>query len=155
MSRTTLLALQVLVAVVCIAIWHIFSTYSFFGVRLLPPFFFSNPVDVAARVVKWFVDGTIWKHLWITLLEAMLAFARAMRPLFSRAVAEHEALIAEAAVGDVLRKNGWLKIYRNGANYEAARRDLEIVAKAGITFEALDQGQALKLVYDMPHFHRI
>ena len=37
------------------------------GVTLLPPFFFSNPVDVAHRVVKWFADGTIWKHLWITL----------------------------------------------------------------------------------------
>ena len=23
---------------------------------------------------KWFVEGTIWKHLWITLVEAMLAF---------------------------------------------------------------------------------
>ena len=44
------------------------------GDTLLPPFFFSTPVDVAQRVVKWFVDGTIWKHLWITLIEAMLAF---------------------------------------------------------------------------------
>ena len=24
--------------------------------------------------MKWFVEGTIWKHLWITLVEAMLAF---------------------------------------------------------------------------------
>jgi D-amino-acid dehydrogenase len=37
---------------------------------------------------------------------AMLAFAETMRPLFSRAVAEHEALIAEAGAGDVLRKSG-------------------------------------------------
>ena len=28
----------------------------------------------ARRIVKWFVEGTIWKHLWITLLEAVLAF---------------------------------------------------------------------------------
>jgi NitT/TauT family transport system permease protein len=74
MNRTTLLTLQVLVAVACIAIWHVFSTYSIFGVKLLPPFFFSTPYDVAARVVKWFYEGTIWKHLWITLVEAMLAF---------------------------------------------------------------------------------
>src|SRR5689334_18199477 len=74
MERTRLLILQILVAVVCIAAWHIFSTYSFFGVRLLPPFFFSTPGDVAARVVKWFYEGTIWKHLWITLVEAILAF---------------------------------------------------------------------------------
>ena len=74
MNRANLLALQILVAVVSIAAWHIFSTYSFFGVRLLPPFFFSTPLDVAARVFKWFVEGTIWKHLWITLVEAILAF---------------------------------------------------------------------------------
>jgi NitT/TauT family transport system permease protein len=74
MNRATLLVLQILVAVVSIAAWHIFSTYSIFGVRLLPPFFFSTPYDVAARVFKWFVEGTIWKHLWITLVEAILAF---------------------------------------------------------------------------------
>src|SRR6478736_3608094 len=35
---------------------------------------FSSPSDVAARIVKWFVEGTIWKHLWITLVESVLAF---------------------------------------------------------------------------------
>ena len=40
----------------------------------MPPFFFSTPLDVATRIVKWFVEGTIWRHLWITLVEAMLAF---------------------------------------------------------------------------------
>ena len=74
MDRTRLLALQILVAVVCITFWHVFSTYDIAGVRLLPPFFFSTPLDVASRVAKWFVDGSIWRHLWITLVEAMLAF---------------------------------------------------------------------------------
>src|SRR5437660_367264 len=45
------------------------------GVLVLPPFFFSTPGDVVARIVKWLVEGTIWKHLWITLMEAILAFA--------------------------------------------------------------------------------
>ncbi|MGN6462836.1 MAG: ABC transporter permease [Pseudolabrys sp.] len=74
MSRWTLTALQVLVGVAVILLWHILSTYPVFGVMLLPPFFFSNPVDVAARIVKWFVEGTIWKHLWVTLTESALAF---------------------------------------------------------------------------------
>ena len=46
MSRVTLLALQVLVAVVCIVLWQVLSTVPVFGKILLPPFFFSNPVDV-------------------------------------------------------------------------------------------------------------
>jgi NitT/TauT family transport system permease protein len=75
MTRLTLLSLQLLIAVIAVLVWHLLTTVPIGGSTLLPPFFFSNPVDVAARVVKWFADGTIWKHLWITLWEAMLAFA--------------------------------------------------------------------------------
>src|SRR6185437_7725626 len=74
MSRAPLLTLQVLVAAVSVAAWYVFSTYPVFGHMLLPPFFFSNPVDVWAQIVDWFVSGVIWKHLWITLWESMLAF---------------------------------------------------------------------------------
>src|SRR6266487_4206828 len=74
MNRLTLLSLQILVAVVSLALWHVLSTVPIGGVILLPPFFFSTPGDVAGRVYKWFVDGSIWRHLWITLVEAMLAF---------------------------------------------------------------------------------
>src|SRR5471030_961911 len=74
MSRITLLLLQAGVAIVSIAAWHVFSTYPVFGKILLPPFFFSNPLDVAEQIVKWFATGVIWKHLWVTLIEATLAF---------------------------------------------------------------------------------
>jgi len=74
MSRPVLLLCQLLVAVVALALWHVFTTVPIFGRVLLPPFFFSNPIDVASQIVDWFVRGTIWKHLWITLLESALAF---------------------------------------------------------------------------------
>ncbi|WP_426614274.1 ABC transporter permease [Bradyrhizobium sp. McL0616] len=74
MSRVTLLALQVLVAVVCIVLWQLLSTVPIFGKILLPPFFFSNPIDVFEQIVKWFWSGVIWKHLAITLWESILAF---------------------------------------------------------------------------------
>src|SRR5260221_14461455 len=74
MSRITLLLLQALVAVVSVALWYALTTYPIFGKILLPPFFFSNPVDVGAQIVAWFVSGVIWKHLWVTLVESILAF---------------------------------------------------------------------------------
>lgn len=74
MSRPTLFALQVLVAVVCIVLWQVLSTVPVFGKILLPPFFFSNPFDVFSQIVKWFASGVIWKHLGITLAESILAF---------------------------------------------------------------------------------
>ncbi|OYU86894.1 MAG: ABC transporter permease [Bradyrhizobiaceae bacterium PARB1] len=74
MSRPMLLLCQVLVAVVAIALWHVLTTVPVFGRILLPPFFFSTPVDVFSQIVAWFVSGMIWKHLGITLLESLLAF---------------------------------------------------------------------------------
>ena len=75
MTRIKLLLLQIMVAVVSLAIWHILTTYPIFGRMLLPPFFFSNPVEVVKQIYVWFATGVIWKHLYVTLIEAMLAFA--------------------------------------------------------------------------------
>jgi NitT/TauT family transport system permease protein len=75
MSRLTLLVCQLLVAVVIIGLWQLFTTVPVFGRLLLPPFFFSNPVDVGSHIVYWFRSGVIWKHLAITLWESALAFA--------------------------------------------------------------------------------
>ena len=75
MSRTRLLSLQLLVAVVCIGLWQLLSTVPVFGHMLLPPFFFSTPLDVGGQIIDWFSTGIIWKHLAITLWESILAFA--------------------------------------------------------------------------------
>jgi len=75
MSRSALLLCQLLVAVVTLGIWQLLTTVPIFGHLILPPFFFSNPVDVGEQIVSWFVSGVIWKHLAITLWESMLAFA--------------------------------------------------------------------------------
>ncbi|UFZ04053.1 ABC transporter permease [Bradyrhizobium ontarionense] len=75
MSRLGLLALQLLVAIIALALWQLLATVPVFGRIWLPPFFFSNPVDVFDQVIKWFATGAIWKHLAITLWESILAFA--------------------------------------------------------------------------------
>jgi len=42
--------------------------------KLLDPFFFSRPSEVAARVARWMVIGDIWAHVLTTFAEAALAF---------------------------------------------------------------------------------
>ena len=69
MAQIKLTLLQVLVAIAAVALWHVLTTYPVFGKILLPPFFFSNPVDVADQIFVWFATGVIWKHLWVTLIE--------------------------------------------------------------------------------------
>jgi NitT/TauT family transport system permease protein len=74
LSRTKLVALQTLVGIAALGLWHVGTMVPLGGVYLLPRFFFSTPLDVAERVVVLFATGQIWKHLWITLTEAVLAF---------------------------------------------------------------------------------
>jgi NitT/TauT family transport system permease protein len=60
--------------------WHVMTTPG-----LVPPFMFDNdrqaafffgePLKVAGRIWDWFIaDADIYRHLWVTLVETMLAF---------------------------------------------------------------------------------
>ena len=62
-----------------LAFWHVLTSPT-----LLPPvyfaeanqaaFFFGEPVKVFARLWNWFASGEIYEHLWVTLVETLLAF---------------------------------------------------------------------------------
>src|ERR1700709_2635140 len=74
MNSTGFLLLQLLVAVGFFGLWQLLATVPILGYTVLPPFFFSTPVNIFNRIVKWLIEGTIWRHLLITLTEASLAF---------------------------------------------------------------------------------
>src|SRR5882757_1635795 len=57
--------------------------------------------------------------------ERALHSAMAELPLIRRSLIEHEALIAEAEVPDLLRRTGWIKLYRSDATLENALGDFE------------------------------
>ena len=74
MSRIKLLSLQILVAVVAVLGMARAHDDTDRWPQAPAAVLFSTPLDVADRIVKWFVEGTIWRHLWITLTESVLAF---------------------------------------------------------------------------------
>ena len=74
MRRARLVLLQLLVAVAILLLWYVAGTTTLFGDPQTVRFFFSTPFEVTARIVEWFASGSIWYHLWITLLESVLAF---------------------------------------------------------------------------------
>jgi NitT/TauT family transport system permease protein len=74
MKRASLLAMQVAVAVVVVVFWHVAATTHLVGDPSSIAFFFSRPLDVATQIRDWFVSGSIWYNLWITLLESALSF---------------------------------------------------------------------------------
>jgi D-amino-acid dehydrogenase len=75
----------------------------------------------------------------------LIETARAMRPLFARAVAEHEALAAEAGAERYLNRVGWLKLYRSDAAFAAQVKELELAASYGLGAVPLDRDGALAL----------
>jgi D-amino-acid dehydrogenase len=70
--------------------------------------------------------------------ERALHSAMAELPLIKRSLIEHEALIAEANVPELLLRTGWIKLYRSGATLANAERDLERARQYGVAGELLD-----------------
>lgn len=64
--------------------------------------------------------------------------ALAVMPLIRRSLAEHEALMAEAGAQQLLRRCGWIKMYRRDATLANALRDFERAKQYGVQGEILD-----------------
>jgi D-amino-acid dehydrogenase len=70
--------------------------------------------------------------------ERALHSAMAELPLIRRSLIEHEALIAEAQVPQLLRRSGWIKLFRSEATLAIAAADLERARQYGVAGEILD-----------------
>ena len=80
-TQKTLRLWQVMVLVAVFAFWYAMTTPG-----VIPPFMFENdrqaafffgePIKIFVRIWNWFItDHDIYGHLWVTLLETVLAFA--------------------------------------------------------------------------------
>jgi len=77
--------------------------------------------------------------------ERLMETAQLMRPLFARAVVEHETLAAEAAAERYFRRTGWLKLYRSDRSFAGVARELDLATKLGIANVPLEVEAALAL----------
>jgi len=75
----------------------------------------------------------------------LIATAQVMRPLFARAIAEHETLAAEAGAERHLSRRGWLKLYRTDGAFASQMVELDLAARFGIANVPLDRDAALAL----------
>jgi D-amino-acid dehydrogenase len=127
------------------------------GNTVFPPAFSSDPVALMRIVLKRAGDANYhfsflpWALPWLLAFRAasqperIAETARLIRPLFARAVAEHEALMAEAGASHYLRKNGWLKIYRSERSFAGLQSELDLAAQFGLPLQSLDIASAQAL----------
>jgi len=58
---------QIALAILIAAAWQ-----AGVALKLLDPFFFSRPTDIGVRIAEWIVDGTLVRHLFVTVEESLL-----------------------------------------------------------------------------------
>ena len=75
----------------------------------------------------------------------LIETARLNRPLFARALAEHETLMAETGATRYLRKTGWMKLYRSERAFSALTPEFELAREFGLPLHALDAAGAQAL----------
>jgi D-amino-acid dehydrogenase len=127
------------------------------GNTVFPPAFPADPAALLRIALKRAGEANYHFSFLPQALPWLLAFraasrparlaktARLIRPLFARAVPEHEALMAESGTAHFLRKTGWLKIYRRERSFAALRREFDLAAQFGLPLQALDTAGAQAL----------
>jgi D-amino-acid dehydrogenase len=137
------------------------------GSMLLPPAFpsdFSALLRIALKrspEANYHLSFLAHVAPWLLAFRAasrpqqLMETARAMRPLFARAVAEHETLLAEAGAERYLRKNGWLKLYRSERTFAALKGQLALAREFGVPCQELGTDAACAFEPSLaPVFHR-
>ena len=127
------------------------------GNTIFPPAFPSDIGALARIALKRASEANYHFSFLPQALPCLMAFraasrpqrlaetARLMRPLYARAVAEHEALMAEAGATHYLRKTGWLKVYRSERSFAGLRPEFELAAQFGLPLQVLDPAGAQAL----------
>ena len=80
----------------------------------------------------------LWRYFKESAPDRAAKNSAALRPLIERCLIEHEALIEVAGVGDLLRKTGWIKLYRSAKTMEAGAADAQRLRGFGLNIDTLD-----------------
>ena len=119
------------------------------GNTVFPPAFPSDFGALARIALKRATEANYHLSFLPQVVPWLLAFraasrpqrlvenARLIRPLFARAVAEHETLMAEAGATHYLRKTGWLKVYRSERAFAALKPEFDLAAQFGLSVASL------------------
>jgi len=102
------------------------------------------------RLAPW-----LWAYFRASAPDKLVDAAHALRPLMAAAVSEHETLLNETGRLELLRRDGWISIYRTEAAFRGMDPQLEIGAELGVRANVLDPDGTLALEPHLaPVFHK-
>ncbi len=85
------------------------------------------------KVAPW-----LWRYYLESARDPAQKHGAAHRALIERSLLEHEALIEPARANDLIRKTGWIKLYRSQETMEAAAVEALMLRGYGLNIEILD-----------------
>ncbi|MGH8464698.1 MAG: NAD(P)/FAD-dependent oxidoreductase, partial [Pseudomonas sp.] len=94
-----------------------------------------SPVHLP-RIAPW-----LFKYWQNSSPTGLSVATRAMLPLVQRCVEEHDALVDAAGLGELIKANGWIEVFRNDAAFSKARADAQALTPYGLSYEVLDRQQ--------------
>ncbi|HEF5153709.1 TPA: FAD-binding oxidoreductase [Burkholderia multivorans] len=81
---------------------------------------------------------------WESAPQRHAAAARDMLPLIERCIVEHDALIARAGAGELVRASGWMEAFRTPAAFERGAAEAQLTARRhGLGVTPLDAAALL------------
>ena len=91
-----------------------------------------RPVDLPA-FMPW-----LYRYFAASAPDRALRGAMAVLPLIQRSLIEHELLMNEADVPELLQRRGWIKLFRSESTLGKAMREFERARQYGVEGELLD-----------------
>jgi D-amino-acid dehydrogenase len=78
------------------------------------------------------------RYWWSSRAASYRAIVEDYSQFIAHAVSEHAPLIEEAGAGHLIRRGGWMQVYRSGTSFKAAREQAELFERFGLAHRALD-----------------
>ncbi|OOL20733.1 amino acid dehydrogenase [Ochrobactrum sp. P6BS-III] len=87
------------------------------------------------RIARW-----LFRYWRESSPERLEIATQAMLPLVEASVHEHDALVADAGCEKLIRKQGWMEVFRNQSAFDAAVRRLPNLQRFNLAYDILDSG---------------
>lgn len=91
------------------------------------------------------------RFLFNATLASYQKTAAALNPLVAEAYDTHIALAAHVGATDLIKKNGWMRVYRNQAAFDGSQTERRVLARHEIAVEVLQDAAIYELEPSLRH----
>lgn len=91
----------------------------------------------------------LWAYFHNSTPRGLEHTARSLFPLVDRSLAEHEEMMAASGLEHLLRRTGWMRVFRGQDSFRAEREELLLADELGVPYEVRDCDGARELEPDL------